>query len=229
MRHRIPTGEGGFIDVDDGQGSDPSSRGGAPTADPGDTGNLFAVGDLGVIYQSPAPPQGASGGGTTGSTPAPVSGSSSPFVINVIYDSSVSSAPAAFTTGIQAAVAYLESVITTPVTVNIDVGYGEIAGQSLGSNALGESETFLNEYSYSSITGALASVDPTAAASLPASAPGSMWVATAEAKAIGLDGASTTSDGYAGFSSSFPFAYNPNNRAVSGEYHFIGVVEPGVT
>src|ERR1700722_6210614 len=180
MRYRIPTGEGGFIDIDDGQGSDLSSRGGAPTADPGDAGNLFAVGDLGVIYQSPSPPQGASGGGTSGSTPAPV---------------------------------------------NIDVGYGEIAGQSLASNALGESETFLDNYSYSSITGALASVDPTAAANLPASAPGSMWVATAEAKALCLAGASSNIDGYAGFSSSFPFAYNPNNRAVSGEYEFIGVVE----
>src|SRR3984957_19225159 len=201
MRHRIPTGEGGFIDVDDGQGSDPSSRDGAPTADPGDAGNLFAVGDLGVIYQSPAPPQGASGGGTSGSTPAPVSGSSSPFVINVIYDSSVSSAPAGFTSGIQAAVAYLESVITTPITVNIDVGYGEIAGQSLGTGALGESETFLNEYSYSSIKSALTSVDPSAAATLPANAPGSMWLSTAQAKALGLAGASSNIDGYAGFSS----------------------------
>src|SRR6185437_10452251 len=32
-------------------------------------------------------------------------------------------------------------------------------------------------------------------------------------------------DGYAGFSSVFPFAYNPNNRAVPSEYDFIGVVE----
>src|ERR1700685_536630 len=143
MRYRIPTGEGGFIDVDDGQDSDPSPRDSASIGDPGSTGDRIAVGDLGVIYQSPAPVQGGSTGGNTGSTPAPVSGSSSPFIINVIYDSSVNSAPAAFKTGIQSAVAYLESVITTPITVNIDVGYGEIDGQSLGSDAAGGRGTFL--------------------------------------------------------------------------------------
>jgi hypothetical protein len=222
MRNRIPIDQDGLIDTDDGRGASPSPPSSTPA---GDTGELPAVGDLGVVFQSPAPPQGASTGGTPGSSPGPVSGSASPFVINVIYDSSVNSAPAAFKTGIQAAVSFLESVITTPVTVNIDVGYGEIDGQALGADALGESETFLNNYSYASIKSALANVDPTAAANLPASAPGSMWLATGEAKALGLAGASSNIDAFAGFSSSFPFAYDPNNRAVAGEYDFIGVVE----
>ena len=52
-----------------------------------------------------------------------------------------------------------------------------------------------------------------------------MWLATAQAKALGLAGASSSIDGYAGFSDVYPFAYDPNNRAVSGEYDFIGVVE----
>jgi len=213
------------------QSFDPGAAGGstdqAPVQPgPGSDGSgpLPLFGDLGLTYQVPASADPGSSS-SSGSTPSPVSGSGSGFIINVIYDSSVSSAPAAFITAIQAAVRYLESVITAPVTVNIDVGYGEIGGQSLGSGALGESEAYLNDYSYSSIQTALTNVDPSAAATLPASAPGTVWLATAEAKALGLASASSNIDGYAGFSSSYPFAYDPNNRAVSGEYDFIGVAE----
>ena len=53
---------------------------------------------------------------------ASVSGSGPGLGINVIYNSSVNSAPAGFTTAIQEAVQYLESVIITPITVNINVG-----------------------------------------------------------------------------------------------------------
>ncbi len=185
------------------------------------------VGDLGSLNQAPPPLDSGSGGGSGGSTPSPVSGSGSNFVINVIYDSSVSNAPPAFTAAIQDAVSYLESIITAPITVNIDVGYGEIDGQALESGALGESETYLNSYSYSSIKSALANVDPSAASSLPVSAPGEMWLSDAQAEALGLAGTnnSGTVDAYAGFSSVYPFTYNPNNRAVSGDYDFIGVVE----
>jgi hypothetical protein len=222
MRNNTSIGEDGFPDPDDSTGLSLSRPGSVP---PDGSGLLPSVGDLGVTFQSPAPPQGASTGGTPGSSPGPVTGSSSPLVINVIYDSSVNSAPVGFKAGIQAAVSFLESVITTPVTVNIDVGYGEIEGQALEADALGESQTFLNTYSYASIKSALANVDPAAAANLPVNAPGSMWLSTAEAKALGLAGASTDIDGFAGFGSSFPFTYDPNNRSVSGEYDFIGVVE----
>ncbi len=177
-----------------------------------------------MISQSPVPLAAATGD-STNSALTPVTASGSGFVINVIYDSSANSAPAAFKSAIQSAVQYLESVITTPITVNIDVGYGEVGGQALDSGALGESETYLDSYSYSSIKSALANIDPSAASSLPASAPGAMWVATAEAKALGLAGASSNIDGYAGFSNVDPFTYDPNNRAVTGEYDFIGVVE----
>ena len=189
-----------------------------------DNGVLPLVGDLGVIYQSSVASTSGSGSSPGGSL-ASVSGSGPGLVINVIYDSSVNSAPAGFTTAIQEAVQYLESVIITPITVNIDVGYGEIDGQALESGALGESETYLESYSYSPIKSALANVAPAAASSLPSSAPGTMWLATAQAKALGLAGASSDIDAYVGFSSVYPFTYDPNNRAVAGAYDFIGVVE----
>jgi hypothetical protein len=210
--------------------SSPGSWSGLPAQGKTDIGGgsePVLYGDLGLIYQ--APTLVSSGSGSSGGPTAPVSGSGSGFVINVIYDSSVSSAPAGFIAGIQDAVQYLESVITTPVTVNIDVGYGEIDGQALESGALGESETYLDSYSYSSIKTALANIDPAAAATLPATAPGTIWLATAQAKALGLASASNNIDAYAGFGSNYPFAYNPNNRAVAGEYDFIGVVEHELT
>lgn len=155
-------------------------------------------------------------------------------IINISYDSSVNSAPAAFKTAIAAAVQFLENTYTNPITINIDVGYGEIGpnNSSLFPGALGESQTYFNSYSYSQIKTALAqnatSADQVSAAnSLPASDPtngGHYWVATAEAKALGLMGPSGAVDGYVGFSSSYGFTYNNSNGVASGTYDFNGIV-----
>ncbi len=57
--------------------------------------------------------------------------------INIIYDPSVINAPAGFTTAITDAVTYLD--FTNPISITIDVGYGEVDSFQLGSDALGES------------------------------------------------------------------------------------------
>src|SRR5262249_44239952 len=154
-------------------------------------------------------------------------------IINVTYDSSVSSAPAGFTTTVNAVVQYFQSQFTDPITINISVGYGEVGGQALGSGALGESLTYLNTYSYSQLLGALTAdattaTHQTAVASLPASNPAggaNYLVPTAEAKALGLMGASTSLDGSIGFSS-IPgiFDYNNADGVSAGQYDFYGVV-----
>jgi hypothetical protein len=156
-------------------------------------------------------------------------------IINVSYDSSVNSAPSAFTTAFAAAVQFLENTFTNPITVNIDVGYGEIGPNNtpLGSNALGESNTFFNNYTYTQVKNALvadtSSADQVSAGnSLPASDPtpggnGNYWMATAEAKALGLMGPSGAVDGYIGFSSNLPFTYNDSSGVASGTYDFNGV------
>jgi hypothetical protein len=227
MRQRTQPGQRGLgFDGESDQVSDATAQ---LNSQPGaDAGLLPLVGDLGVIFQPPSSAQ--PGSGSSPSSPStPVTGNTSGFVINVTYDQSQSSLPAGFVAAINYVVNYYESIFTSPITVNIDVGYGEIDGQALQSGALGESETYLSDYSYSTIKNALAAVDPTAAASMPSNMPvnGTMWVGTAEAKALGLSlqQPSTDIDGYAGFSSTYPFTYNPNNRAVSAEYDFIGVVE----
>ena len=151
--------------------------------------------------------------------------------INLIYDSSVNSAPTAFKTALASVAQFLDTTFTNPITINIDVGYGEIAGQSMGSGALGESETYYNQSSYTQIKNALSAnaINPSqisAVASLPANDPtngGNFWVATADAKALGLMGASSAIDGYVGFSSVYPFTYNNSNGVAPGTYDFYAV------
>ena len=68
--------------------------------------------------------------------------------------------------------------------------------------------------------------DTAAAASLPSISPvsGNFYLSTAEAKALGISGASSSVDGYAGFSSTHSFAYNDSSGVPSGQYDFFGVV-----
>ena len=51
---------------------------------------------------------------------------------NITYDSSVSSAPSGFTQAIAYVANYYASVFSDPITINLDVGWGEVGGQSLG-------------------------------------------------------------------------------------------------
>jgi len=158
-------------------------------------------------------------------------------VINITYDASVSSAPTGFTAAINAAVAYLEKEFTNNMTLNLKVGYGEVGGTTMGAGALGESETSFDLVTYAQLRSALAAhaTQPdqvTALATLPTTSPGtgSFAVANAEAKALGLVAATgTTLDGSIGIASLYPMTYDPANRAVSGLYDAIGVIEHEIT
>src|SRR5262245_43415107 len=147
--------------------------------------------------------------------------------INVTFDQSVASLPTGFVTAVNYVVNYLDSTFTNPVTVNIHVGYGEVAGQSLGTGALGASLTYIDSLSYSQALAALKANQPsptqqTAYSTLPATSPlpgGTLWMATAEEKALGLLAANDPSiDGYVGFSSVYPFSYGINSQPASGQY-----------
>jgi VCBS repeat-containing protein len=169
-------------------------------------------------------------GGTTGTTSV-ANHASGGLVINVVYDSSVSSAPAGFTSDVQTVVNYFESHFSNPVTITIDVGYGEVMGQSLGSNALGESITYFDQVSYAQLQGALAANlnangYSAAATTLPATSPvsGQWWVSTAEAEALSITSTSNNPDGFVGFSNiSNIFAYNENSIGFN-QYDFMAVV-----
>src|SRR5258708_4421253 len=81
-------------------------------------------------------------------------GNSGGLLFNITYDASVNSAPAGFTAAIAYAANYYSTVFTDAVTVNLDIGWGEVAGQALGAGALGESKTYLVGLSYSQLRSA---------------------------------------------------------------------------
>jgi Ca2+-binding RTX toxin-like protein len=202
---------------------------------PGDTANSVLVnGDgeiVSLLSNSTAGSGSGSGTGSGGGNTSSSTASTSPFVINVVYDASVNNAPAAFKTDVTAAVQYFESHFTDHVTITIDVGYGEVGGYSLGSGALGESLTYLSSYSYSQIKGALTADaktadDATSVASLPTTSPvaGTFWTSTAEAKALGLMASNSQIDGYVGFASGNLFDYNNSDGVTAGQYDFYGTV-----
>ncbi len=155
-------------------------------------------------------------------------------LINVTYDSSAAGAPAGFQQAVQAAVQFYEATIATNITVNITFGWGQLNGQTLSASAIGENETGGYLLSYQKLRQALDGTagsldDQTAIKGLPASNPtsgGSFFVSSAQAKALGLiPAANATNDGYVSLASQDSFTFDPNNRAVAGEYDAIGVLE----
>jgi hypothetical protein len=152
--------------------------------------------------------------------------------INVTYDGSVSNAPSGFTWGVANAISYLETQFSSPITININVGYGECAGQALDSGTLGQSQCGLISASYSSVRNALLASQAPGATTLPTISPisGSLYLSRAEAKALGLLSASSAVDGYVGFSSDpNVFSYVAGANPAYNQYYFIGVVEHEVT
>lgn len=152
--------------------------------------------------------------------------------ITIAWDASVANAPAGFKPAVLDAVQFYESQFDNPIHITIGVGYGEIDGSSLSGGAVGESLTYGATYGYGAVRAALAqnatsAEQAQAVATLPAGDPtgGGFFVATAEAKALGLIADSTRIDGYVGFSADTSYTYDPNNRAVPGQVDFIGVAE----
>jgi hypothetical protein len=157
--------------------------------------------------------------------------------INIIYDPSVANAPAGFTTAITDAANYLDKLFTSPISITINVGYGEVAGFQLASNALGESYYPVGEpETYSAVVSALKAENAPGASTLPSNSPFpanyTLYLSPAEAKALGLplsvpDGGV---DGYVGFSSvPNTFSYANGTAPPANEYYFIGVVEHEIT
>ena len=159
--------------------------------------------------------------------------------IVVTYDASGSSrAPASFKTVVADVVKYFDSQFANPITINIDVGWGEVNGSKLSAGALGESITNLTlGTTYAQIKAALTAIattsgDKSAVGSLPSIDPtkgGDFAIPTAEAKALGLLGASSDVDGFVGFDNTagtfdFGITSNTGGTVPSGEYDLFGVV-----
>lgn len=155
--------------------------------------------------------------------------------IQLYFDPSVSKAPSGFTDAVNYVASYYDTAFTNSVTVAIDVGYGEVDGQSVGQN-LGESISNYSSYNYSSLRSTLLAeaTTPTqqqAYATLPASSPynATLWLSLAQQRALGLISASgggqSNPDGWVGFSNNLNFSYSPSSTPTGGAYYFVGVVE----
>lgn len=139
----------------------------------------------------------------------------------------------------QAAASDLEDLITTPVTLNIRVGYGEAGGSPLANGMLGEevttAGTLVTAAQYEAdlqAHGASDAAVQTALANMPSdSTP--LFITSAQEKALGLLAPNAaTIDGSVGFAADpnqSLFAYSSTDRAVGGKYDFIGVAEHEIT
>ncbi|MGC8476499.1 MAG: NF038122 family metalloprotease [Acetobacteraceae bacterium] len=167
-------------------------------------------------------------------------------VINVSYDSSVSTATAAEQSGLQAAVnsavSFMESMFTNNVTLTIDVGWGEVGGQSIPSGAVAASTSTGNQLSYRTLRSDLtttyssggSSYQTQAANALPGSDPtgstvtNDFYVSQAEEKALGvrLFGGGSAIDGSIGLGALSNWNFGTTGvRAIAGQYDAIGAIE----
>ena len=189
----------------------------------------------GMTTTSSLPPAQTDGPATMVTTPG------SGLVINLTWDTSVASAPAAFQTAMIAATRYIETQFTNAVTLNLAVGWGEVGGQAIRS--LGETTQGLYSYSYAQVRNALAAHANTtlaqaSLAALPTLSPmygasntianplGSVFLDRAEAKSLGLltDVSGTAPlDAKIGFMSSAAFTFDPTNGVAANSYDFNAV------
>jgi hypothetical protein len=183
--------------------------------------------------QGGGPPSGHGGGGGGGGTLNETYGNGA-LQFNVTYDSSVtgSSSAAQIESGFATAVQYFLDNFTAPigttnpVILNLDVGYGEVLGNHLPRFALGESDTYLQQVNYGDFQPVMSQGGNVS--SLPSKDPISgthaYWMATAEAKAVGLTPNSTALDGGVGFGSNVSWDFNQETPP-SGSYDFVGVAQ----
>jgi oxalate decarboxylase/phosphoglucose isomerase-like protein (cupin superfamily) len=158
--------------------------------------------------------------------------------ITINWDSSTAKAPIAFKTAINYVVRYLDQLITTPISISIDVGWGEVDGFLLPSGALGASLQFGSyPVTYNRLVSALtesatSNDDFTSLASFGPTDPsgiGQYTVPLAEADALGLISGGTLDAGSIGFSSTAKWNFSTTTRGIAGLYDFVGVVEHEIT
>lgn len=157
-------------------------------------------------------------------------------VINLIWDESIDLAPVAFKQAVQYAASFFDALITSPVTINIEIGWGEARDTALETGLLGEAYVTTGLFrSFADYGSALAAhnTSPIIQSALDNLAdPGrQVFVPGAQAKAIGLlAGDATLTDGAVGFAANPDlYAYDPANRAVASKIDLIGLAQHEIT
>jgi hypothetical protein len=177
---------------------------------------------------------GGGGGAATGSPASTLVGSGAGLMINLIWDASVQGAAnwSAVENAVVSAAQIYTSHFSTHALLNIEVGLGEVAGSALGAGDLGESETLAYGVDYATLAKTLAAADAGlvskglmaagAVTAVNALAGSTMFVASAEAKALGLiSPVSTALDGYIGLANSSELAFA--GTIAANQYDAVGV------
>jgi hypothetical protein len=149
----------------------------------------------------------------TGSLPATtLVGPANGLQFNLIWDASVASAPHGFTQAVIDAARFYSTLYANKAVINIDVGYGEIAGTPLPAFALGASDPFGYLTDYGTVTSVL-SQDGFAFSAANEPAGGQFFITSADAKATGLVDPAAGLDGYMGFSDLTGTGFSWNTHA----------------
>jgi hypothetical protein len=155
--------------------------------------------------------------------------------IDLIWDTSVTSA--ANWRAIESSVISAAEIFTTFFTnrdvLNIEVGFGEVAGSTLAPGALGESESFgyivPNDGTVDAALGAADAglvhahlMSPNAVSALDGVSDANFFITSANAKALGLVDPAAGLDGFIGFSNSEPIDFGHLLTRAS-QYDAIGI------
>jgi hypothetical protein len=161
--------------------------------------------------------------------------------LNITYDSNtLNSAPSGFFSAVNYVVGLFNATFTNNVTVNIEIGYGTFPYDNSTVPALGESEqNGLVWGNYSQVRQALINEAVPGASTLLSSSPlrGNLAIDSAQEKALGLIGASTTLDGWVGIASEATlsqqiggsWSYSATATPANNQYYLVGVLEHEIT
>jgi len=191
------------------------------------TAGGFANGALAATTRSAAVPVKTEADGSA------LVGASGGLQFHLVWDSSVSSAPAGFKAAAIAAAGFYTQMYSNSEVINIHMGWGEADGISISGSELSGSVRPGLYQRYASVYGALmkdagsSSFQAQADSTLPTTDPlGAQlyYVPNAEAKTLGLlSSAGTEIDGYIGMSSSLPLDFIEPTAA--GQYDAVGALE----
>jgi hypothetical protein len=158
--------------------------------------------------------------------------------LNISYDSNTqSSAPSAFFGAVNYVASLFDATFTNNATVNIEIGYGTFPLTGQPASPLAESaQSTVYSANYSLVRQALLNEGAPGSATLPSSSPlsGTLRVDSAEERALGLVGASSSLDGWVGVASDATlssqlngasWSYSATATPGSNQYYLVGALE----
>ncbi|MBV9996379.1 MAG: NF038122 family metalloprotease [Caulobacteraceae bacterium] len=187
-------------------------------------------------WRPPPQPAPAPSGGS-GSPLSTLVGAATGLQIDLLWDASVRNAAnwSAIESAVVSAAKLFTNAFTDHVTLNIAVGFGEVAGSAISGGSVGQSESLGYITGYQTVEQALSNADSaflqshgssTGVLADQALASANFFVTSAEAKALGLISATAGgTDGYIGLSAAANLLWFPANGGTlgSGQYDAVGI------